>query len=241
MRLQSALRLIYPPQCLSCAAPVSTEFALCSDCWREMQFAVGTVCDTCGISLPGEAPGDGAAICDDCLRADHPWVHGRSAFLYEGTGRRLILALKHGDRPDLARPMAGWLARSVAPIVGPKTLIAPVPAHWRRLFQRRYNQAALVSAALAAELGCAHCPDLLTRVRATGTQDGKSRESRIDNVSGAIAPHPRRGPLANGRPVLLIDDVMTTGATLGAATQAALAAGARSVSVATLARVAQSS
>ena len=180
MGLQSALRLIYPPQCLSCDAPVASEFALCPDCWREMGFIAGTVCDTCGVPLPGEAPGDGQAICDDCLRTHPPWARGRSAFVYDGTGRQLILALKHRDRPHLARPMADWLARAVGPIVEPDTLIAPIPAHWRRLFQRRYNQAALVSAALAQVLGRPHCPDLLIRTRATATQEGKSPEARAE-------------------------------------------------------------
>jgi predicted amidophosphoribosyltransferase len=238
MGLQAVLRAVYPPQCLTCEAQVGEDFALCPDCWRLTPFIAGLVCDRCGLPLPGADPGH-AVHCDDCLRLARPWARGRAAVLYEGNGRKLVLALKHGDRLDLARPAARWMLRAAAALVEPGMLVAPVPLHWVRLFRRRYNQSALLSGALARAAGLDHCPDLLLRARATPTQDGRSREARFENLAGALRMHPRRAALAKGRPVLIVDDVMTSGATLAAAAEACLAAGALSVSVAVLARVAK--
>lgn len=159
--------------------------------------------------------------------------------LYQGTARKLILGLKHGDRLELARPAAAWMMRAARPILAPEMVVAPVPLYWTRLVRRRYNQSALLSGELARAAVLDHCPDLLVRTRRTATQDGRDREARFLNMSGAIRVHPKRRRHLAGRPVLLIDDVMTSGATLAAAADACLAAGAISVSVLALARVAK--
>jgi ComF family protein len=235
--MQALVELIYPPQCLTCDARVTADFALCPDCWRETPFIAGLVCDKCGAPLPGsEAPGT-AVLCDDCLRVARPWARGRAAMGYDRNGRTLVLALKHGDRLDLARPAGGWLLRAAQPILCPGMLVAPVPLHWLRLLRRRYNQSALLSAALARAAGLDHCPDLLLRPRRTPTQDGRDREARFRNVDGAITVARRHAARVARRHVLLVDDVMTSGATLAAAAEACLAAGAAEVSVVTLARV----
>ncbi|MBC2836074.1 ComF family protein [Paragemmobacter straminiformis] len=238
MGLQAALRLIYPPQCVNCGERVDSDFGLCGPCWRETGFIAGLVCETCGLPLPGEGEGEGAQ-CDDCLMLGRPWERGRAAFLYRDVGRKLVLGLKHADRTDLARPAGEWLHRAARPILQAGMLVAPVPLHWRRLFRRRYNQAALVSARLAHLAGLAHCPDLLQRVRPTGSQEGRDRAARFGNLAGAMRVHKRRVALAKGAHVLLVDDVMTSGATLTACAEACLAAGATRVSVAVLARVAK--
>lgn len=238
MGLQAALHLIYPPRCLSCDALVTTDFGLCGHCWRETPFISGLVCDRCGTPLPGQDSGQ-PEYCDDCLTIARPWNRGRAALLYRDNARRMVLQLKHGDRLDLAGPVAGWLLRAVQPILEPGMLVAPVPLHWMRLFRRRYNQSALVSARLARNAGLDHCPDLLIRRRATPSQEGRDRMGRFANLDGALALHPRRAGRVKGRHVLLIDDVMTSGATFAAAAEACLAGGATAVSVAALARVAK--
>lgn len=238
MGLQAALHLIYPPRCLSCDALVTTDFGLCGHCWRETPFISGLVCDRCGTPLPGQDSGQ-PEYCDDCLTIARPWNRGRAALLYRDNARRMVLQLKHGDRLDLAGPVAGWLLRAVQPILEPGMLVAPVPLHWMRLFRRRYNQSALVSARLARNAGLDHCPDLLIRRRATPSQEGRDRMGRFANLDGALALHPRRAGQVMGRHVLLIDDVMTSGATFAAAAEACLAGGATAVSVAALARVAK--
>ncbi len=235
---QAALHLIYPPQCLTCGALVTTDFGLCGPCWRETPFIVGLVCDQCGVPLPGEDSGK-PEHCDDCLTIARPWSRGRAALLYKDNARSLVLALKHGDRLDLARPAVKWMLRAAAPILEPGMLVAPIPLHWMRLFRRRYNQSALLSRAIAKSADLDHCPDLLIRRRATGTQDGRGRDARFANMSNALALHPKRAARAEGRHILLIDDVMTSGATLAAAAEACVAGGASAVSVVTLARVAK--
>jgi ComF family protein len=238
MRMQSVLAALYPPHCLACGAETVSDHALCGACWREMPFISGLACDACGAPLPGTATGD-PVHCDACIIAPPPWTRGHAAFRYDGTARRLILALKHGDRTDLAPALARWLRPGAAALIETDTLIAPVPLHRRRLFFRRFNQSALLTAWLARELGCDNCPDLLWRVRATRIQEGMNRAERQINQHGAFTVPDRNRTRLNGRPVLLIDDVMTSGATLGACAEACLAAGALRVDVAVLARVAR--
>jgi predicted amidophosphoribosyltransferase len=236
--MQAALRWVYPPHCLSCDAPVTIDFGLCGDCWRETVFIGGLVCDLCGTPLPGEETGE-AVHCDDCLAVARPWSQGRAALLYKDNGRRLVLALKHGDRLDLAIPASGWMHRAAAPLLKPGMVVAPVPLHWLRLFRRRYNQAALLSGYVARLAGLTQFPDLLLRRRNTRSQEGRDRDGRFRNMQAAITLNPRWAAAVVGKPVLLVDDVMTSGATLAAATEACLAGGASTVSVLVLARVAK--
>lgn len=235
---RAALHLAYPPQCLNCGAAVATDFGLCGTCWRETPFIAGLTCDLCGTPLPGDDDGT-PAHCDDCLAIPRPWSRGRAAMVYGGAGRQMILALKHGDRLDLARAGSVWLHRVARPILTTDMLVAPIPLHWTRLFRRRYNQSALLSAGLARLAALDHCPDLLVRRRQTLSQDGRDRAGRFANVQDALALHPRRAGRAEGRHILLVDDVMTSGATLAAAAEACVAGGAAAVSVVTLARVAK--
>lgn len=233
---RAALHAVYPPQCLGCRALVADDGALCAACWRDTPFVLGLSCDKCGQPQPG-APDEAPVICDDCLRVARNWDRGRAALAYAGKGREMVLALKHRDALHLARPAGGWLARAAADLIRPDTLVAPVPLHWWRLFRRRYNQAALLAAELARAVDRPHCPDLLLRARATTGQDGRSRDGRFANMAGAIHPHPRRAGRIAGRHILLVDDVMTSGATLAACAEACWQAGADAVDVAVLARV----
>jgi predicted amidophosphoribosyltransferase len=166
-------------------------------------------------------------------------VAGRAALLYQSNARRLVLSLKHADRLDLARPASHWMATASKPLIHSDMAVVPVPAHWLRLLKRRYNQAALLAKGVADHCGLTFLPDPLVRPHRTPVQDGIGRDQRFRNLSGAIIPHPKRPKALLGRDVLLVDDVMTSGATLAAATEACHASGANRVFVSVLARVAK--
>ena len=234
--LTLGVNLLYPPACLACDAPVTENGALCPSCWADTPFNTGLSCDLCGAPLAGGIE-DAPVRCDDCQHTARPWSHGRAALVYGATARALVLGLKHADRLEIAAPAGQWMARAVAPLIRADTLIAPVPLHRLRLFRRRYNQSALLAAALGRALQRPHCPDLLRRNRATDSQDGRSREGRFQNLRGAIVANPPRATRIEGRHILLVDDVMTSGATLAAATEACYQAGADDVDVVVLARV----
>jgi ComF family protein len=239
MRLQTLLHAVFPPECLCCGARVETDFAICGPCWGDTPFVFGAACDRCGVGLPGQTSDGCPLICEECHSIARPWSQGRAVMHYAGNGRKLVLGLKHGDRAEIARAAGPWMARAGADLLKGDPLIVPVPLHWRRLAERRFNQAALLALSLAATSGRKCLPDALTRARNTGTQDGLDRDGRFRNVDDAISVHPRRAAQIAGRRILLVDDVMTSGATFSAATQACLAAGAEQVCVIALARVAR--
>lgn len=196
--VQTTLRLVYPPRCLACGGLVDSDFGLCGECWRDTPFIGGTVCDACGVPLPGGAAGE-VARCDQCLAHPPPWHRGRAVMLYDGTARRMVMQLKHGDRQDIAAPAAQWLAEAVAGLTCPDMLIAPVPLHRWRLLRRGYNQSALLTRRMARHLGHRDIPDLLQRPRATPSLDGRTRAERQQILSGAICVTPRHAGVVAGR------------------------------------------
>jgi ComF family protein len=233
---QTALRLVYPPRCTLCGVQVESDFGLCGSCWRDTPFISGLCCDVCGVPLLGQDTG-GNELCDDCLTIARPWGRGRAAVLYRDNGRKLVLSLKHGDRHDIVRPAALWMANAIRPLIAPNMLVVPVPLHWTRLIRRRFNQSALLAQAMAKQLGLPCCPDLLQRTVKTRSLEGLGRDERYAALQSAIRIHPKRRHHIEGRSVLLVDDVMTSGATLSAATQACFLGGAADVSIVALARV----
>ncbi|MEM6386036.1 MAG: ComF family protein [Pseudomonadota bacterium] len=234
-QLQRAVSLIYPDQCILCDHRVEEQGGLCGECWAQTPFLDGLVCDTCGVSLPG-SEGE-RVLCDECLAAPWPWRAGRAAVSYKDLGRRVVLSLKHSDRLDLVPACASWMSRAGNQILPEDAVLVPVPAHWTRLLTRRYNQAVELSRGLAQKTGLEYVPDALQRARRTPKQDGMTFEERYANLRDAIRPNEKRIERLRGRPVCIIDDVMTSGATLTASTDALYEAGASEVFTLVLARV----
>jgi ComF family protein len=232
------LDAVLPPLCLACARPVDAHGALCAGCWADIAFIAAPHCAVCG--MPFEFATPGAPVCGSCLRAPPVFDRARAVMRYGDVGRRLVVGFKHGDRLHAAPAYGRWLARVGAELTADAEIVAPVPLHWRRLAHRRFNQAALLAgalvAALPAEIAPRLVPDLLERRRPTPTQGGLGAAARRRNVRGAFA---LRGDPAGvaGRRILLVDDVLTTGATVGECARVLKAAGAASVDVLTLARV----
>jgi ComF family protein len=223
---------LLPPRCLICGRTVESE-ALCADCWRDVRFLARPVCEACGVPFEAD-PGPGA-LCGACAGEPPVFARARAAFVYDEASRDLILGFKHGDRTDAAPAFGAWLARAGAELLADADVMVPVPLHWTRLFARRYNQAALLARAVGERSGIPVEAGLLARRRRTPAQGKLSPSARERNLRGAIAV-PKKARVA-GRRILLIDDVLTTGATANACARALVAAGASAVDVLTLARV----
>jgi len=233
-----ALDALLPPRCLVCGATVGSAGALCAGCWSRMTVLGPPCCSCCGFPFEyGQGDGAGEALCGGCLRERPPYARARAALPYDDASRGLIIAFKHADRTDAAPALGRWLAQAGTELLQDADLIAPVPLHRWRLFRRRYNQAALLASHVAHAAGKPHCADLLTRKRATPSQGRLGATQRRENVAGAFAVTPRHRPTLAGRHVLLIDDVLTTGATAGACARTLLAGGAAAVDLLTLAWV----
>ena len=158
-------------------------------------------------------------------------------FRYGDVSRALILRFKHGDRTDAAPAFGTWLARAGHDLLTEADLVAPVPLHRFRLFARRFNQSALLAQAIAHESDVAVAVDLLVRTRNTRSQATLSSVQRSRNVKGAFNIRRQWRDRVVGLKILLVDDVMTTGATVEECSKALLAEGAASVDIVTLARV----
>ena len=223
---------VLPPRCLACGGVVGEPDALCGPCWAAMTFFAPPWCAMCGV--PFEHPMGDDAVCAACARQRPSWDRGRAALRYVKHSRRLVLALKHGDRTHLARALGGWMRRTGAEILDGADLIAPVPLHWTRLFARRFNQAGLLAHAIHAAGGPPVAPDWLIRRRRTPMQGRLGPAARTRNVRGAFVL--RRGRSVKGKRIVIIDDVLTTGATVEECARVLRRAGAEWVGVLTLAR-----
>ena len=227
------LDALLPPRCLGCTTAVDVPGRLCAACWAGVDFIVAPQCDCCGLPFDyDEGPG---AICGACVRDEPAFGRARSVLRYNGVARSLVLGFKHGDRTHAAPAFAAWMARSGEALLDEVDLVTPVPLHRFRLFTRRYNQSGLLAREIARATGLDVAPDALRRTRHTPSQGGLTRRGRFLNVRGAFKARPGRD--VAGRRVLLVDDVMTTGATADACAKALLRAGAARVDVLTLARV----
>ena len=233
---RAALDLVFPPLCMMCRAQVAEPGSLCPDCWRNISFLDGPMCTSCGLPFEFEA-GYGAR-CASCLAHPPAFDSARSVMRYDEFSRGPILALKRADRHDVVPAFARWLERAGREIIAECDVIMPVPLHRRRLWSRRFNQSALLARALAKRSGKPHEPLALIRTRSTPSQgDMPDAKARRRNVRGAFRVDRGRKVAVEDRSILLVDDVLTTGATVDACARALKRAGAKKVTVLTLARV----
>ena len=233
----AALDMLLPPACMLCSVPVDAPGLLCGACFAGLTAAGEPCCLCCGVPFDLAWHAAEGGLCQRCLDTPPPFERARGALLYDNASRRLVLPFKHGDRIEFAAILARFMARAGATLVREADVLVPVPLHRRRLFVRRYNQAALLGQTVGSMTGRPVLVDALARVSATRNLDGKTAAERRDEVATAFAVRPRRVGQLEGRRVLLIDDVMTSGATAGACSESLLAAGAAAVDVLVAARV----
>ncbi|MBS7541093.1 ComF family protein [Ancylobacter lacus] len=231
---------VLPPLCVACRADVDTPGCLCGACWSRIPFIAAPLCDRLGTPFDaGPATGGpGRPLVSPRALADPPaYGRARAVARYDGVVRDLVHGLKYGDRLDIAPPLARLMAGAGAELLAGADALVPVPLHARRLWRRRFNQSALLAQGIARESGVPVRTGWLERRRATAPQVGLERGPRAANVAGAFAvPAPMAAEL-RGRRLVLVDDVLTTGATLDACTKALLRAGAGAVDVLVFARV----
>ncbi len=238
----AALDSLLPPHCAACMTPVASQGLLCARCFTELAPIGRPMCEICGVPFlhPGDAAGQDASghlLCAACARRPPPFKTARAAFLYNEGSKRLILPFKHADRPELAEVLAARMAIAGRQLLDEADLVLPVPLHRSRLRTRRYNQAALLAARLARQAGLPMIPGLLRRMRATPYLGTRGAAARAEVLEDAFCVAPGGARLVAGKRLLLVDDVLTSGATAGACARTLLEAGASQVAVIASARV----
>jgi ComF family protein len=228
--------LLLPPRCIGCGEIGPRQGELCAACWSSLRFIQPPLCRCCGLPLPHAVVGE--PLCGGCALAPPPYDHARAALAYDEASRDLILAFKHRERLAGVGAFTNWLLAAGGELLATADLVAPVPLHRWRLLWRGYNQSAVLALRLARRCGRACVPDLLVRRRATASQQGLGAEARQRNVTAAAFDLARRhrGRVEGAR-IVLVDDVLTTGATVGACATVLRRAGATQVDVLCLARV----
>src|SRR5271166_3269157 len=230
------LNLGLPPLCPTCREPVADQGGLCAQCWSKLSFIARPYCERLGIPFVYD-PGPGILSMEAI--ADPPsYNRARAAVRYDETARTMVQAFKYGDRLDLAPAMGRWMATAGRELLGEANALVPVPLHWRRLWSRRFNQAATLAQTVSRISGVPVAHDLLKRMRATRQQVGLTQAERARNVQGFRVPREAR-PQVHGKRLLLVDDVLTSGATLDTCARILLRAGAANVDVLVFARVVQ--
>jgi ComF family protein len=232
---RAVLDIALPPLCPSCREPLA-DGALCAACWSRLSFIAPPFCARLGIPFAHD-PGQGL-LSMQAIAHPPSYDRARAAVRYDEVARALVHALKYGDRLDLAPTMGRWMARAGRELLQDCDALVPVPLHWRRLWARRFNQSAALAQVIAADRsGIAVAHSALARIKSTLQQVGLSKSQRAENVQGAFrVPTERRSEVA-GRRLILVDDVMTSGATAEACARALLRAGAARVDVLVFARV----
>ena len=233
--LADGLNLILPPRCPVTGDMVDAQGMISSDAWRDLVFIADPLCAHCGVPLVFETEGN--ARCVTCLETPHVYYSARAALQYNDISRGLILGFKHGDKTHVIQSFVPWLKQAGTEMLGQADYLIPVPLHPARLIMRRYNQAALIAGALSKSSDIPHLPTAMKRVRATPSQGHLTSDERTKNVQEAFDVSPKYRDMIKGKSIVLIDDVLTTGATVNECAKLLYHHGAGQVDVLTLARV----
>jgi ComF family protein len=237
--MRAALRLLLdfalPPLCPSCREPLGDGNGLCASCWSRLSLIEPPYCARLGIPFVFE-PGAGL-LSMEAIANPPAYDRARAAVRYDDIAGSLVHQFKYGDRLDLAPMMGRWMARAGRELLADAKVLVPVPLHWRRLWARRFNQSATLAGVISALCGVPVVHDGLKRLRATPQQVGLSKAERADNVQGVFRVSDERKADITGQRVLVVDDVLTSGATVDACARALLRAGAAHVDVLVFARV----
>lgn len=231
-----AADVLVPPVCMSCRCALGTHHALCATCWRDIAFIRQPLCDLMGVPLPFDT--GGPSISAAALANPPDYDRARAAAHFAGTIRHLVHGFKFSDSQELGVLLAKWMLLAGHDLIADAHVVIPVPLSRRRMFWRKFNQSALLAHEIGRKAGLPVAATVLRRSRATRPQVGLSRAQRRDNVEGAFAVSKRRREAIDGRNILLIDDVITTGATVNACARALKRAGAARVDVLVVALVA---
>lgn len=235
----NVLDWLIPPSCVSCGTEIAASGGvLCGDCFAGLRFIHAPFCDACAIPITQEEMAERGALCAECEIRPPAWYRGRAAFLYERQARTLLMGLKYGGRTERAAALASFMSQAGDDLlVSDGRVLIPVPVHRGRLWQRGYNQAALIANHLARRRGLTCYPDALHRQFRTAALAGRSRHGRYQQMAGAITVRPRYRDLLRGRSVVVVDDILTTGATAEACAKALLEHECISVDILVTARV----
>jgi ComF family protein len=229
-----ALDIALPTQCVACREPVDGE-GVCAECWAKLSFIAKPYCPRLGIPFVYD-PGP-ELLSMEAIANPPAYRRARAAVRYDDVARTLVHALKYHDRTDLAPTMGRWMTRAGAELLDEADVLVPVPLHWRRAWGRRYNQSGALAGEIGRQSGVKVATEALRRVRPTEQQIGLSRAQRAANVQGAFKVAPDRMADIQGRRIVLVDDVLTSGATTDACARALLRAKAAEVDVLVFARV----
>jgi ComF family protein len=232
---RTVLDAALPPLCPSCREPLGDGAGLCASCWSKLSLIEPPFCARLGIPFTYD-PGPGL-LSMEAMANPPAYDRARAAVRYDEVARKLVLSFKYADRLDFAPMMGRWMARAGRELLTEADALMPVPLHWRRLWARRFNQAAALSGTISEISGVPVLHDVLKRVRATPQQVGLSKTQRADNVQGAFRVADGEKAQVAGRRVVLVDDVLTSGATVDTCARALLRAGAAHVDVLVFARV----